>query len=118
MKAGAAHTGPRAYPLGKCFLCFSASQHQQMLLCSLALRSRRIAARADKEAAVAAENAVPGKESFLLQAAPRASAKMSITASKRSAGVGTAHSVSHKCTLADLLVEYTLVCKSQVRFCI
>mmetsp|Transcript_23388 Transcript_23388/g.53154 ORF Transcript_23388/g.53154 Transcript_23388/m.53154 type:complete len:380 (-) Transcript_23388:463-1602(-) len=97
-------------------LLASLPQHQQMLLCSLAIRCKRIVARASQQAKAAAEIASSSVDGFLLQGAPRASAKASVAASKRRAGVGggAVHCAPHRCTLADLHAEYTRVCKSQV----
>ncbi|KAL1504953.1 hypothetical protein AB1Y20_008720 [Prymnesium parvum] len=119
-------------------LLASLPQHQQVLLCSMVLRSRRIAAKAAMAAAAAdAQAAEMGASkpssvgprdasNFLLQARPRASAKAGATKAghavmKAAGGVvssagkkmSSTATVNNRCTLADLHREYSRVCTAQ-----
>ncbi|KAL3921954.1 MAG: hypothetical protein SGPRY_004727 [Prymnesium sp.] len=116
----------------------SLPQHQQVLMCAMVLRSRRIAikaaaaaAAASNEASKADQSAAKGASNFLLQARPKASAKSSSKAAEAktrpfampqnavgiisSAGkktAATATTTSNRCTLADLHLEVIVCCGS------
>ena len=123
-------------------LLASLPHHQQVLLCSMVLRSRRIAATAAAQAAAAAAAQAQldatsaasamsapkpsaASSSFLLQAHPKSSAKASAKSGmlKAAAGGGPsagqpgksggASSTVNRCTLLDLHREYSKVCAAQ-----
>lgn len=107
-----------AFKSSAVLLLASLPQAQQVLVCALVLRSRRIAAKAAAAAAAAeselseqaAARAAAASAQYLLQARPRASAKAS---SVRNLGVVSAAgkktavtaAVHHLCTLSDLHKE-------------